>query len=93
MKPARKIRRPVLAGHARYRWDEVRRQHQIVFPEGLLVLNPSGAAIARRCDGRPTAELIAAVESEFGSGPIEADVWEFLERLDQRGLLRDADDA
>ena len=38
-------------------WDEVRRQHQIVFPEGLLVLNPSGAAIARRCDGRPAAEF------------------------------------
>jgi pyrroloquinoline quinone biosynthesis protein D len=82
-------RQPVLAPHARYRWDPLRQQHQIVFPEGLLVLNPSAAAIVRLCDGRSLAELLAALRAEFGSSP-EADVGDFLRRLGEKGLVRDA---
>ena len=50
----------MLARHVRYRWDELRQQHQLVFPEGVLVLNESGSAIVRCCDGRSLEELIAA---------------------------------
>lgn len=81
--------RPVLVPHARYRWDELRQQHQVVFPEGLLVLNPSGAAIVRLCDGRSLDELRATLRDEFGSFP-EADVDDFLRRLGTKGLVRDA---
>jgi hypothetical protein len=57
------------------------------------VLNEPGAAIIRLCDGRPTADLLAALESQFaGVNPAE-DVHEFLRRLAQKGLLRDAADA
>ena len=55
--------RPVLSRHARFRWDELRQQHQIVFPEGVLVLNETGAAIVRLCDGRPISDVIAALDS------------------------------
>jgi len=82
--------RPLLARHARYRWDELRRQHQLVYPEGILVLNESGAAIVRLCDGRTLSELRAALAEQFGEPPSE-DVNDFLERLSQKGLLRDAD--
>jgi pyrroloquinoline quinone biosynthesis protein D len=85
-------RRPRLVPHARYRWDALRRQHQLVFPEGLLVLNDPGAAIIRLCDGRPLPELLAVLRDQFPDGDLEADVRAFLERLARKGLLRDAAD-
>ncbi len=82
--------RPALVPHARYRWDKIREQHQIVYPEGVLVLNETGAAIVRLCDGRTTAQLLAALGAEFPDAQIEADVEAFLARIDKKGLLRDA---
>jgi pyrroloquinoline quinone biosynthesis protein D len=73
MQPPAALNRPMLARHARYRWDALRQQHQIVFPEGVLVLNESGAAIVRHCDGRPICEVVAALETEFQDAPLETD--------------------
>jgi pyrroloquinoline quinone biosynthesis protein D len=83
------LRRPLLAGHARYRWDPVRRQHQLVFPEGLLVLNDSAAAVVQLCDGRPEAELLAALAQQFEEIQ-PAEVRDLLQRLARKGLVRDA---
>ncbi|MBI1916821.1 MAG: pyrroloquinoline quinone biosynthesis peptide chaperone PqqD [Planctomycetes bacterium] len=87
------IRRPVLVPHARYRWDKLRQQHQLVFPEGILVLNEPGAAIVQRCDGRPLAELLVALGEQFPDANLGEDVQGFLERLARKGLLRDATDS
>jgi pyrroloquinoline quinone biosynthesis protein D len=87
------IQRPQLVPHARYRWDTLRQQHQLVFPEGLLVLNDTGAAIVRLCDGRPLADLLATLSAQFPNTDPAADVAAFLERLARKGLLRDAADA
>ena len=83
------IRRPLLARYARYRWDAIREQHQLVFPEGVLVLNDSGAAIVQHCDGRSMDELVAALKAEAEGDPA-ADVHLFLNRLAAKGLVRDA---
>ena len=91
MTPHRSIRRPVLVRHARYRWDALRRQHQIVFPEGVLVLNETAAAVVRLCDGRSTGELVAALDEQFPGSQPAGDVRELLQRLARKGLLRDAD--
>ena len=93
MSPDPPLRRPRLARRARYRWDEIRGQHQLVFPEGVLVLNESAAAIVRRCDGRTTDELIAALAEACDEGDPAADVLAFLETLTGKGLLCDAADA
>jgi pyrroloquinoline quinone biosynthesis protein D len=87
------FRRPMLVPHARYRWDRLRGQHQLVFPEGLLVLNESGAAILRLCDGRSMPELLAALGEQFPGAYLGSDVQAFLERLARKGLLRDAADS
>ena len=93
MKPEHHIRRPVLARRARYRWDALRQQHQIVFPEGVLVLNESGAAIVKHCDGRSTDELLDVLRGQFADGFQADDVHAFLGRLSEKGLLRDAADS
>lgn len=85
------ILRPKLARHARYRWDTVRQQHQIVFPEGLLVLNDAGAAIVKLCDGRTRQELLAELTSQVVEGDPTADVQSFLSRLFEKGLIVDAE--
>ena len=90
MKSTCAIRRPMLSRHAKYRWDALREQYQIVFPEGVLVLNESGAAIVRCCDGRTTGELVAALKNQFEDTSLEPDVHAFLERLFDKGLLFDA---
>jgi pyrroloquinoline quinone biosynthesis protein D len=84
------IRRPLLARQARYRWDPIRKQHQLVFPEGVLVLNDSGAAIVQCCDGRSADDLIEALKNQFDVTHPAADVHAFLSRLAGKGLLRDA---
>ena len=84
---------PTLVRHARYRWDAIRDQHQLVFPEGVLVLNESGAVILELCDGRRLDELMAEIAGRFAGAPAREEVIEFLERLAQKGLLRDAADT
>ena len=82
-------KRPRLARGVRYRWDAMREQHQLLFPEGLLVLNESGAAIVRLCDGRTTDEMIRELEDLVSDGNPADDVHQFLARLAEKGLLRD----
>ena len=86
------VEHPLLAPFARYRWDAVREQHQLVFPEGLLKLNETGAAIVRLCDGRSLGEVIAELSGQFEACRKD-EVYAFLQTLSQRGLLRDASDA
>ena len=87
------IRRPILVSQARYRWDKIRHQHQVVFPEGILVLNETGAAIVQCCDGRGMDELIGDLAARFpGTNPAE-DVEQFVRRLASRGLVEDANDT
>lgn len=84
------IRRPVLVPHTRYRWDKVRNEHQLVFPEGMMVLNEPGAAIVKLCDGRSLADVVAALREKFPGAEPEDDVREFLAGLAERGLVHDA---
>jgi coenzyme PQQ biosynthesis protein PqqD len=83
------IRRPVLAPHARYRWDKVRNQHQLVFPEGMIVLNEPGKAIVQLCDGRTTDDVIAALKEKYPGAEPAGDVHQFLGHLAERGLVRE----
>lgn len=85
------IQRPKLVRHARYRWDKIREAHELVFPEGMLILNESGAAIVKLCDGRGVVDIIESLRAQFADRPVQDEVQEFLERLAQKGLVCDAD--
>jgi pyrroloquinoline quinone biosynthesis protein D len=82
--------RPKLVPHARYRWDAVRQAHQLVFPEGLLVLNETGAAIVERCDGRTLEQLIQSLAEITPQTPPLEEVHAFVARLRDKGLLVEA---
>jgi pyrroloquinoline quinone biosynthesis protein D len=50
----RATNRPHLARLVRLEWDPVRESHVLLAPEGVLVLNQTGATILGLCDGERT---------------------------------------
>ena len=80
--------RPRLAAKARLKWDAVREKHLLLFPEGLLVLNPTAQAVLALCDGaRPVAEIIKNLAAQYASEAVDGDVREILRRLADKGLV------
>ena len=89
MTSAFEVNRPQLVSFARYRWDTIREQHQIVYPEGVLVLNETGAEIVKRLEGRSFDELVSELSTLFGGADVGPDVLSYLKGLFDHGLLRD----
>lgn len=88
--------RPRVAAGARLQADRVTGRMVLLFPEGMLQLNPTGTAILELCDGRRTvADVAAALAGRFKADPdaLRADVVEYLGRLRQRRLVELDGDA
>ncbi|MER2552186.1 MAG: pyrroloquinoline quinone biosynthesis peptide chaperone PqqD [Thauera sp.] len=52
--------RPRLSPHYVFRWEESQSAFILLYPEGLIKLNPSAGAILARCDGARTVRTIVA---------------------------------
>jgi pyrroloquinoline quinone biosynthesis protein D len=79
-----------LATRARVQTDKVSGKPALLYPEGVLLLNPTGAAIVALCDGTRTfPELVAVLAEQYNAPPdaLANDVLEYLNRLRARGLL------
>jgi len=73
---------------ARLQRDEVRGREVLLYPEGLVGLNPTGAEILALCDGaRSLAEIVATLERRYGVSGLEPDVAAFLDGLAAKGLV------
>lgn len=71
--------RPRLPRGLRLQWEPAQQSHVLLYPEGMVVLNPTAAAILERCDGERSVDaLIADLESAFGETDLAADILEFL---------------
>jgi pyrroloquinoline quinone biosynthesis protein D len=82
--------RPALAKHVRMQVDKVSGQTVLLYPEGILELNPTAEAILRRCDGKSNvAEIVAAlvVEYEANEEELRGDVLECLGQLGGRNFV------
>jgi pyrroloquinoline quinone biosynthesis protein D len=73
---------------ARLEYDPVRRRPVLLYPEGAVLLNDTGAAILELCDGSRTVRQIAEVLSERYGTDVSADVVEYLEQMANRELVR-----
>jgi len=79
---------PRVAPKARLQWDDVRKRHVLLYPEGLVILNPTGAEILGLCDGvRSLAEIVATLEQRYGASDLERDVCTLLDGLAAKGLV------
>jgi pyrroloquinoline quinone biosynthesis protein D len=73
--------RPRLARLVRLEWDQVRESHVLLAPEGVLVLNQTGANILRLCDGeRTVAEIVEELRGRYDRVAGD-EVRDFLARL------------
>lgn len=73
--------RPRLARQVRLEWDTVRERHVLLAPEGVLVLNQTGATILGLCDGeRTVVEIVEELRGKYKS-VADDEVRDFLTRL------------
>jgi pyrroloquinoline quinone biosynthesis protein D len=79
---------PSLWRLARIDFDPVRKQRVLLYPEGVVLLNDTGAAILELCDGQRSVEDIATVLGERYHVEVTTDVIEYLSQLVARDLVR-----
>ncbi|MGH7510632.1 MAG: pyrroloquinoline quinone biosynthesis peptide chaperone PqqD [Gemmatimonadales bacterium] len=79
---------PKLWRMARLEFDRVRQRPVLLYPEGAVLLNDTGAAILELCDGRHTLREIVTVLSERYQTDVSADVAEYLAGMAERELVR-----
>ena len=83
--------RPRLVTGARLQYDDVREEHVLLVPEGLVRLNPTAAAVLELCDGaRSVEEIVGALSARYEGADLGDDVQGLVDGLTQRGLVVDA---
>ena len=83
--------RPRLATGARLGYDEVREEHVLLIPEGVVRLNPSAAEVLELCDGeRSLDDIVGALSARYQGADVRDDVVELVDAMAQKGLVVDA---
>lgn len=78
-----------IASGLRFQWEEAQQAYVLLYPEGMITLNPSAGEILKRCDGSLTAEgIVEDLQRQFPDADLKADVYEFLEVAHDRGWIR-----
>jgi len=72
--------RPAIGGGFRLQWEPAQEAHVLLYPEGMVRLSHSAAAILTRCDGeRTVADIVADIERAYSATGLSADVYAFIE--------------
>jgi pyrroloquinoline quinone biosynthesis protein D len=79
---------PKLWRMARLQFDAVRQRPVLLYPEGAVLLNDTGAAILELCDGSHTVSQIVKILSERYQADVSTDVAEYLTLMAERELIR-----
>lgn len=79
---------PKLWRMARLQFDPVRQRSVLLYPEGAVLLNETGAAILELCNGSHTVGEIVGILSERYGVDVSADVTEYLTSMTNRELIR-----
>ena len=72
---------------ARLDFDRVRQRRVLLYPEGAMFINDTGAAILELCDGSRTVGEIAHALGARYQADVGADVLEYLAGMVQRDLV------
>jgi len=80
--------KPKLWRLARLDYDPVRGRHVLLYPEGAVLLNETGAAILELCNGTHTVTQIVTILSDRYHADVGPDVAEYLDQMEHRELIR-----
>lgn len=80
--------RPRLRRMFRLQWEAAQDAYVLLYPEGMVKLNPSAGEILVRCDGvRELDEIIDELEGLFRTNELATDVYRFLDHARLRGWI------
>lgn len=81
--------KPALAPGYRFQWEPVQECHVLLYPEGMVQLNDTAAAILGFCNGqRSVIGVIADLENAYEAESLREDVVSFLHEALERGWIR-----
>jgi pyrroloquinoline quinone biosynthesis protein D len=82
--------RPRLVTGARLQYDDVRSEHVLLIPEGVVKLNPTAAEVLGLCDGvRSLDDIVGALSARYEGADVGDDVRELVDAMTERGLVVD----
>ena len=79
---------PKLWRMTRLHFDPVQQRPVLLYPEGAVLLNDTGAAILELCNGSNTVEQIVSILTERYHADVSGDVTEYLSLMAERELIR-----
>lgn len=80
--------RPKLSRRFRLQYEEAQSRWVLLYPEGMVQLNPSAAEILRRCDGERSFDaIVTELEAAFNAQGIAPEVRNLLEEGQRRGWI------
>ena len=83
--------RPRLATGNRLQYDDIRAEHLLLVPEGVVRLNASAAAVLELCDGeRSIDDIVGALAARYDGADVGDDVRELVDAMARKGLVVDA---
>lgn len=71
-----------------FRWEEPQQSYVMLYPEGVVKLNETGAAILQLCDGNHSIEEIISELNEKYTTDVSDSVNKFLEVSHAKGWIR-----
>jgi pyrroloquinoline quinone biosynthesis protein D len=79
---------PRLSRRFRLQYEEAQSRWVLLYPEGMVQLNPSAAEILKRCDGtRDIDAIVSELEAAFNAQGIAPEVRNLLEEGQRRGWI------
>jgi pyrroloquinoline quinone biosynthesis protein D len=85
------VTRPRLATGARLQYDEVREEHLLLVPEGVVWLNATAAEALELCDGeRSLDDIVDALTARYDGADLGDDVRTLVQAMAEKGLVVDA---
>lgn len=83
--------RPRLATGARLQYDDVREEHLLLVPEGVVRLNATAAEVLELCDGeRSLDDIVGALSTRYDGADLSDDVRGLVRAMAEKGLVVDA---
>lgn len=81
---------PVLAQGYRFQWEPAQDCFVLLYPEGMVKLNPTAGEILQRINDKKqtVAEIIAELKEAFNGAELDDDVYRFLEEAHGNSWIR-----
>lgn len=79
-----------LTRNFRFQWEEAQGCHVLLYPEGMVKLNPAAGEILKRCDGtRSIDQIVTDLNASFpGAEGLSDDVYSFLRTAHDNQWIR-----